>query len=173
MCSHTHLQVLQPLLQGLEGLACLLSRKGPMFATTVGPRPPVVWVWPVAIMGVVGVRVVVGVMVGVVRGARVVRAMVRRWPMMVLVVVVVTNPATKALAESELGRQLSDGLPLVQNGLLLPHQALPQVQDGGFSLVRHDSPCAAISSPSHRTVVPVTVAVTMDVTAGPVCCPGC
>lgn len=64
---------------------------------------------------------------------------------MVVVMVTDTVVTTEALAQSELGGQLSDGLPLVQNGLLLPHEALAQVQDGGFGLVGHHvSPVAAI-----------------------------
>lgn len=43
------------------------------------------------------------------------------------VVVAVAMVATKALAQRQLGGELSDGLPLVQNGLFLPDQALPQV----------------------------------------------
>lgn len=75
--------------------------------------------------------------------------------MVVVVVVMVANAVvtTEALAQGELGGQLSDGLPLVQDGLLLPHEALAQVQDGGFGLVGHQaSPVSA--------VVTVSVAVT-------------
>lgn len=74
----------------------------------------------------------------------------------IVVVVMVTNTmvTTEALAQSELGGQLSDGLPLVQNGLLLPHEALAQVQDGGFGLVRH-----------HVSPVTAIVAISVSITA--------
>lgn len=77
--------------------------------------------------------------------------------LMVIVVVVfmVTSAmvTTEALAQCELGGQLPDGLPLVQDGLLLPYKALAQVQDGGFGLVRHRvSPVTAI--------VAISVAIT-------------
>ena len=49
----------------------------------------------------------------------------------------------KALTQGELGGQLSDGLPLVQDGFLLPHKAFTQVQDSGFSLVGHHASTAA------------------------------
>lgn len=74
----------------------------------------------------------------------------------VVVAVVMTNAmvTAEALAQGELGGQLPDGLPLIQDGLLLPHKAFSQMQDGGFGLVRHHaSPAAA--------VVTVTVAVTV------------
>ena len=74
---------------------------------------------------------------------------------MVVVVVMVIGAmvTTKALAQGELGGELPDGLPLVQDGLLLPHKALAKVQDGGFGLIgHHASPGAAI--------VAVSVAVT-------------
>lgn len=45
----------------------------------------------------------------------------------VVVVVAVAMVTTKALAQRKLGGELSDGLPLVQDGLLLPDQALPEV----------------------------------------------
>lgn len=86
---------------------------------------------------VVIVVAVVMIVVGVVMVVMVVRAMV----------------TTEALAQGELGGQLPDGLSLVQDGLLLPHEALAQVQDGGFGLIRHHaSPAAAI--------VTISVAVT-------------
>lgn len=48
-----------------------------------------------------------------------------------IVVVVVMMAATmvvaEALAQGELGGQLPDGFPLVQDGLLLPHQAFTQM----------------------------------------------
>lgn len=40
----------------------------------------------------------------------------------------------EALAQGELSCQLSDGLPLVQDGLFLLHKALPKVEDGGLGL---------------------------------------
>lgn len=89
---------------------------------------PVVVIVVVVVMGVVMVVVVIFV-----------------------VVVMVTNAmvTTEALAQSELGGQLPDGLPLVQDGLLLPHKALTQVQDGGFGLVgHHASPVTAIVASS-------------------------
>lgn len=70
--------------------------------------------------------------------------------MVVVVVVVVVSVAmvtTEALAQGQLGGQLSDGLALVQDGLLLPHQALPQVQDGGFGLVGHHAAPAGAAVP--------------------------
>lgn len=63
----------------------------------------------------------------------------------VVVMVATIMVTTEALAQGELGGELSDGLPLVQDGLLLPHKALTQVQDGGFGLVgHHASPVTAI-----------------------------
>lgn len=56
----------------------------------------------------------------------------------VAMVIVVTADATvtaEALTQGELCGQLPDGLSLVQDGLLLPHEALAEVQDGGFGLV--------------------------------------
>lgn len=50
--------------------------------------------------------------------------------MIIVVMVVMVTSAmvtTKALTQGKLCSQLSDGLPLVQNGLLLPHKALTQV----------------------------------------------
>ena len=47
---------------------------------------------------------------------------------------------TEALAQSQLSGELPDGLPLVQDGLLLLDQALPQVEYGGLGLVRHPPP---------------------------------
>lgn len=91
---------------------------------------------------VVAVAVVMIVMMGIV--------------MVVVVVVMVISAmvtTTEALAQGELGGQLPDGLPLVQDGLLLPHKALAQVQDGGFGLFgHHASPATA--------VVTICVAVT-------------
>lgn len=58
----------------------------------------------------------------------------------VAVVVTAAMVTAKALAQRQLCGELPDGLPLVQDGLLLPHQALAQVQDGGFGLVGHDAP---------------------------------
>lgn len=68
-------------------------------------------VWPVVI-------IVVVVVVGVVMAAA---------AAVVVVVVAIAMVTTKALAQRKLGGELSDGLPLVQDGLLLPDQALPQV----------------------------------------------
>lgn len=93
---------------------------------------PVVVVVVVVVMGIVMVVVVIFVVVVVVANAMV---------------------TTKALAQGKLGGQLSDGLPLVQDGLLLPHKALAQVQDGGFGLVRHHATPAA-------AIVAISVAVT-------------
>ena len=63
--------------------------------------------------------------------------------------VTATVVTTEALAQGELGGELPDGLPLVQDGLLLPHKALTQVQDGGFGLVgHHASPVTAIVASS-------------------------
>lgn len=67
----------------------------------------------------------------------------------VMAAVVVT---AEALTQRELGGELPDGLPLVQDGLLLPHEALAQMQDGGFGLVGHRAPPVA-------AVVAVAVAV--------------
>lgn len=90
-----------------------------------------------AVMPVVVVRVAVVVVVAM----GVVMIVV---PILVVVVAGAVM-ATEALAQGELGGQLPDGLPLVQDGLLLPHKALAQVQDGGFGLVgHHGSPAAAI-----------------------------
>lgn len=74
--------------------------------------------------------------------------------MVVAVVVMVANAmvTTEALAQGKFGGQLSDGFPLVQDGLLLPHKALTQVQDGGFGLVGH-----------HATAVTAIVAVSVAV----------
>lgn len=68
--------------------------------------------------------------------------------MMVVMVVVMVATAmvtAKALTQGKFSSQLSDGLPLVKDGLLLPHKALTQVQDGGFGLIRHHAtPVTAI-----------------------------
>lgn len=65
-----------------------------------------------------------------------------------VMVVMVTDPVVTsvALAQGELGGQLPDGLPLVQDGLLLPDQALAEVQDSGFGLVRHKAASAAATA---------------------------
>lgn len=78
----------------------------------------------------------------------------------VAVVVMVANAmvTTEALAQGKLGGQLSDGLPLVQDGLLLPHKALAQVQDGGFGLVgHHATPVTAIVAVSVAVSVAISV----------------
>lgn len=81
----------------------------------------------VAIVPVVGVRVMIGhpCVMGV-RGCA---------------VVVVVRPS-EALAQGELGRQLSDGLPLVQNGLFLLDKTLPEVEDGGFGFFARPPPAS-------------------------------
>lgn len=76
--------------------------------------------------------------------------------MMIFVAAVMMTTAmvtAEALAQRELGGQLPDGFSLVQDGLLLPHKALTQVQNGGFGLVRHHAPPVA-------AVVAVAVAIT-------------
>lgn len=74
----------------------------------------------VAIVPVVSVCVMTGHprVIGV-RGGAVVLVMRHRTP-------------PEALAQGELGRQLSNGLPLVQDGLFLLDEALPEMEDGGF-----------------------------------------
>lgn len=65
----------------------------------------------------------------------------------IVMAVMVTDAvvSAKALTQGQLGRQLSDGLSLVQNCLFLPHKTFAQVQDGCFGLVRHRAtPIAAI-----------------------------
>lgn len=73
----------------------------------------------------------------------------------VMVAVMMTSAmvTAKALAQRELGGQLPDGFPLVQDGLLLPHKALAKVQNGGFGLVGHHAPPVA-------AIVAVAVAIT-------------
>lgn len=63
------------------------------------------------------VIIVVVVVMGVVMGVAAV----------VVVVVTAAMVTAKALTQRKLCGELPDGLPLVQDGLLLPHQALPQV----------------------------------------------
>lgn len=93
-------------------------------------------------------RMVAAVMPTVVIGAAVVVVGIVVGVVMVFVVVVVAIGAmvtAKALTQGEFGGQLPDGLPLVQDGLLLPHQTLAQMQDGGFGLVgHHAAPAAAV-----------------------------
>lgn len=101
---------------------------------------PVVGVRPVASVGVVMVaavmcgRPVVGgrwrVVAAVLPVVVIVVAVMMAIEMAAAVVVVVVTAAvvtTEALTQRKLSGQLSDGLPLVQDGLLLPHQALTQV----------------------------------------------
>lgn len=59
-----------------------------------------------------------------------------------VVVVVRRHSAAEALTQSQLGRQLPNGLPLVQDGLSLLHQALPQVEDSGFGLLARPPPAS-------------------------------
>ena len=59
-----------------------------------------------------------------------------------VVLVVRRHAPSEALAQGELGRQLSDGLPLVQDGLFLLDQALPEVEDGGFGLFARPPPAS-------------------------------
>lgn len=68
---------------------------------------------------VVVVVVMVGIMMVVVMRVVVVVVMV--------VMMASTVVTAKALAQSEFGSQLPDGLPLVQDGLLLPHETFPQM----------------------------------------------
>lgn len=74
----------------------------------------------------------------------------------VVMVVVVTGAVMtpEALAQSELGGQLPDGFSLIEDGLLLPYEALAQVQDGGFGFVGH-----------HATPAGAAVVVSVPVTA--------
>lgn len=93
-------------------------------------------------MGIV-VVVVVSIVVAVVMV--VVMSIVVVFVMSIVVVVVMANTvvAAKALAQRQLGSQLSDGLSLVQYCLFLPHKTFTQVQDGRFGLVRHHAPPGA------------------------------
>lgn len=48
----------------------------------------------------------------------------------------------ETLAHHQLGRQLPDGLPLVQDRLLLLDEALPEVKNGGFGLFARPPPAS-------------------------------
>lgn len=60
----------------------------------------------------------------------------------------------EALAQRQLGRQLPDGLPLVQDRLLLLDEALPEVKDGGFGLLACPPPASRGSTLVARPVGP-------------------
>lgn len=89
--------------------------------------------------------VVVVMVVMVVVAVSVMVAVVMVVVMSIVVVVVMANTVVtaKALAQRQLGSQLSDGLSLVQYCLFLPHKTFTQVQDGRFGLVRHHAPPGA------------------------------
>lgn len=88
-----------------------------MVVAVVCGRPVVGGRWCVVAAVLPAVIVVVVVMMGIV----VVVAAV------VVVVVTAAMVTAKALTQGQLCGELPDGLPLVQDGLLLPHQALAQV----------------------------------------------
>lgn len=84
-----------------------------------------------ASMMVLMVATVVGVMVRVVV------------TFMVVFMMSNTMVTPKTFAQGELSGQLSDGLPLVKDGFLLPHKAFAKVQDGGLSFIRHHASMGA------------------------------
>lgn len=104
------------------------------------------------------VSVVVCVVVVIVMSGTMIGAMVS-WPM-VVIIVVTTCTSAKTLAEGEFGRQLPDGLPLVKNGLFLPHKALTQVEDSCFGLIRNT---VAHHWPVMSIAMSVTMAITMSI----------
>lgn len=154
---NTHLQTLQPLLQRLQGFARLFWREGAVLA--VWSSLPALGVQPVDAVGMVvvaavvrrrrvvwrGRSVVAAVVAVMVIGVAVVMAAVMGAVVVVVVAVVMTGAmvTAEALAQRELGGQLPDRFPLVQDGLLLPHEALAQMQDGGLGLVGHHAPPVA------------------------------
>lgn len=69
----------------------------------------------------------------------------------VWVVVVAARSTVEALTQVQFGSELSDSLPLVQDGFFLLHQTLPQVQDCRFCLLGHSPPAVAV--PIRSTVV--------------------
>lgn len=92
---------------------------------TIGRRPPKVCCVGCCRVGVVGVV------------SQVCRFVVR-------VVVMAAHAAVEALTQVQFGGELSDSLPLVQDGFFLLHQTLPQVQDCRFCLLRHSPPAVAV-----------------------------
>ena len=100
----------------------------------------------VAVLAVVVVMVVVVTVMVVVMMSVVMSVM-----MIVVMADAMVTP--KPFAQGELGSQLSDGLPLIQDGLLLSDKTFTQVQDSGFSVIGHHAPTAA-------TTVVITVCVT-------------
>lgn len=131
--------------------------------------PPVMI--PMAVHGIVGVGVVVGMVICVVICVmvcvmvRVMVVVVMRGPVVgsmvteavVVIVMVSAGAPAEALAQRELGRQLPYGLPLVENGLFLPDQALAQVENGAFGLVRNYA--------AHMVSITMSVTVTVAMAA--------
>lgn len=112
----------------------------------------------VAIVPVVSVCVVTGhpCVIGVREGAT--------------VLVVWRCTPSEALTQGELGRQLPDGLPLVQDGLFLLDEALPEMEDGGFGFFACPPPASrrcTLMSGSSRTCWPS--AWSCCIVAGRVC----
>ena len=144
----SHLQVLQPVLQRVQHPLHLLRRGVRL------PRRRRVFTLPLVVVVVCAVtpdrrvvrRLRCEVAMGTLPGA-VMRPAVRMGGATSSVAgvrarcaVVLVGMVTEALAQGQLGGELPDGLPLVQDGLLLLDQALPQVEDGGLGLVRHPPP---------------------------------
>lgn len=151
----THLQIVQPLLQRLQHSLHLLRRGRyvprchvfilPLVVDAVPPvgsLPPhgavVRRVWYEVSMATLLVAIVPVVGDGVMVGRPGVLGVRGR----AVEVVVGRRAASETLAQRELGRQLPDGLPLVQDGLLLLDEALPEVEDGGFCLLTRPPPAS-------------------------------